>query len=288
MNPPTNVLRLIKNIASTDSKLSDVFVLSKSGNSLNRANSMGEALEFFIKDAFCGTLNEKDPQKKRSAYNNIFSWLGTQNNPPDIIIKGGDAVEVKKFIGVRGGGEIQLNSSYPKSKLLSTNPLITKKCVECEEGWKEKDIVYSVGTVLEDRLKSLVMVYGDCYAASSSVYENVRSKVMDGIKDTGFELGNTNELGRINSVDPVGITNLRIRGMWLIQNPVKVFSDVFGNMDGNLVVMLLMRRSKYDSMPEEDRKSLEDVKRVSVKDVSIQDPDNIAKTVDAVLISYKN
>ena len=62
----------------------------------NRANGMGEALENYIKDAFAGTFGISDELQKMKTYNQKFSWLGSQNNPPDIMIKGGDAIEVKK------------------------------------------------------------------------------------------------------------------------------------------------------------------------------------------------
>ena len=61
----------------------------------NRANNMGEALETYVKDAFCNSLN-KENQEKDLLYSQNFSYLGNQNNPPDIIIKNGDAIESKK------------------------------------------------------------------------------------------------------------------------------------------------------------------------------------------------
>ena len=38
------------------------------------------------------------------------------------------------------------------------------------------------------------------------------------------EFEETEELGRINMIDSLGITKLRVRGMWISQNPWKVFS----------------------------------------------------------------
>lgn len=38
----------------------------------------------------------------------------------------------------------------------------------------------------------------------------------------GLEFAKTKEIGRLNKVDPVGITYLRIRGMWGIKNPVDI------------------------------------------------------------------
>src|SRR5680860_1723789 len=53
--------------------------------STNRANNMGDALEYYIKDLFCNALNEQDLEKKSAIYNKFFSYIGNQNNPPDII-----------------------------------------------------------------------------------------------------------------------------------------------------------------------------------------------------------
>ena len=39
----------------------------------NRANSMGDALEFYIKDLFCDSLNENNLEKKNEIYSKYFS-----------------------------------------------------------------------------------------------------------------------------------------------------------------------------------------------------------------------
>lgn len=39
-----------------------------------------------------------------------------------------------------------------------------------------------------------------------------------------ISLTDTRELGKLNKVDPLGITYLRIRGMWGIENPFQVFN----------------------------------------------------------------
>ena len=71
--------------------------------SANRANNMGDALEFYIKDLFCNSLEENNLEKKNEIYSKYFSYIGNQNNPPDIIIKQGDAIEVKKIESLRSG-----------------------------------------------------------------------------------------------------------------------------------------------------------------------------------------
>lgn len=107
--------------------------------SRNRVNNMGEALELFIYDAFAGTLDNTNAQQVNEIYSRTFSYLGNQNNPPDAIIKNGDALEIKKIESK--GSSLALNSSYPKHKLYSSSPMITKACKNCEQ-WIEKDIIY--------------------------------------------------------------------------------------------------------------------------------------------------
>lgn len=285
----SNILRALWNIKnSSNDNLSNIYVFSKSKKStINRVNSMGEALEYFMKDSICNTFSENDAKKKMLEYSQNFSYLGNQNNPPDVIIKGGDAIEVKKIDGVKNT-DLALNSSYPKSKLYSSSTLITKSCRDCEPGWTKKDVVYAVGFIDDETLKVLTLVYGDCYAASPAVYEGVKDKVSEGITRMDLEFSQTKELGRINRVDPLGITNLRIRGMWTIQNPLRVFEDIFelNKNDFGFIVVTLMRKEKFNSFPKEDKEKLEKSKEFWIKDVKIRDPDNPAKLLDAKLIAY--
>lgn len=204
----TNVLKAIININSKKS-----YRVSSNYNSKNRMNTMGASFEYFIKDAFCNSF-EDNFEIKNKKYADYFSYLGNQNNPPDVIIKKGDAIEIKKLENKIT--DIVLNSSYPKSKLFSDSPMITSECKNCEE-WTSKDLLYIVGNIKENEIVTLFFIYGDCYAADKEIYEDIRSKVVENINTTNLEYSETKELGRINKVDPLGITNLRIRGMWTIQ-----------------------------------------------------------------------
>ena len=284
----TNLLKAVVNIKKNDSyNLSKVLVIPKlNPSTVNRANSVGDALEFFMRDSFVGTFNEKNAQAKKDAYDNNFSYLGNQNNPPDLMIKGGDALEIKKINGINFS-DLALNSSYPKSKLYSDSPMITSACKDCE-GWKEKDMIYAVGSASNQELKILAFVYGDCYAANREVYERIQKAVSGGLKKLDLELGKTNELGRVNKVDPLGITNLRIRGMWTIKHPLSVFSDIISikKKENSFSLVVLMRNEKYESFPKADRQAIENDKGFNVKNVKIQDPDNPAKQLNAVLITY--
>lgn len=273
-NSNTNVLKALANL-----KMVSNFSLPAHYGSANRMNSMGIALEYFIKDAFCGSLGLRSVADKEREYSRYLSYVGNANNPPDFMIRGGDAVEVKK-IGSHNSG-LALNSSYPKNKLHKDNPLITDACRECEE-WETRDIIYAVGVVRRSRIESLWFVYGDCYAADKDVYERTRDKIISGINSIeGIEFSRTKELGRVNRVDPLGITYLRIRGMWGIENPMKVF-NYLGTTSQAPAIVALMRKGKYLSFPEADRRVLESQNLVS--DIQIKNPDNPAAYLDAKII----
>ncbi|MBD0265570.1 MAG: NgoPII family restriction endonuclease, partial [Tolypothrix sp. Co-bin9] len=114
-----NLLQAIKTVVNNP--ISDLLSYYKGKN---RINGIGDALEVFVKDIFADSLHETDESIKVLKYSQVFSYLGNHNNPPDLILKQGDAVEVKKIESLNSG--IHLNSSYPKSKLLSDSPMITK------------------------------------------------------------------------------------------------------------------------------------------------------------------
>jgi hypothetical protein len=86
-----NILTTIANIAANP-----ICELRSYYESRNRANSMGEALENYVKDVFVGTLTETNEQARLERLEQVFSYQGNQNNPPDTIIRHSDAIEVKK------------------------------------------------------------------------------------------------------------------------------------------------------------------------------------------------
>jgi len=275
----TNILQAVINIAQTqNNKIMEVY------KSNTRINNVGDALEYYIRDAFCGTIN-KSKQYKEKAYEKKFSYLGNQNNPPDFIIKKSDAVEVKKISGIKSG--IALNSSYPKTKLLSSDAMITTACKECEK-WTKKDYIYAIGTVINQKLKLLWLVYGDCYAAEKNTYERIKKVIKNGVETIpGVQFSKTKELGKIKKVDPLEITDLRVRGMWHIENPLRVF-DYLGDYDPakEFTMYAIMKKDKYLSFPSADKNKIESkaISGLSIKDVRIKDPNNPAKYTDAEML----
>jgi len=280
----TNILTAIRTIINHP--ISD---LVNYYQSKNRINQMGEALECFIKDIFADTVTESDQQKKLLKYSEVFSYSGNANNPPDLILRRGDAVEVKKIESIGAG--IALNSSYPKSKLYADSPLITSHCRNCED-WQEKDIIYTIGVAQDKKLKLLWLIYGDCYAADREIYERITDTIAIGInRIPGVDFSKTRELGRVNKVDPLNITYLRIRGMWGIQNPLSVFDyvDLGYQKDASFQMIALMKNSKYLSLPIQDREQLEALinNNFQIIDIEIKSPNNPVQLIPAKVISYK-
>lgn len=279
----TNLLIAIKNLLS----IKDKKLVFKAGNSSNRINSVGESLEEFIKDLFCNCFDVLDAEKYK-IHSQYFSYLGAKNSPPDIILKGSDAIEVKKIESLNSS--IALNSSYPKDKLHSNSTLIQNDCKICEgpRGWNSKDFLYIIGVVKENKLLSLWFVYGDCYAASKETYERISDTISNGLSSLNdIDFSETNELGRVNKVDPLKITHLRIRGMWGIDNPNKVFKYLSIAKSEIFAMNALILEGKYNLLPVNDRRDLEALtsKDFKIQDVEIKSPKNPAKLLKAKLIT---
>ncbi len=254
----------------------------------NRANSTGDALEEYIKDLFCDDFEQDDENKINEHRNKIFSYLGNNNNPPDMILRGGDAIEVKKIESPNSA--LALNSSYPKSKLFADSLMISNACRYCED-WTEKDMIYTVGVVVKEKLKSLAFVYGTDYAAEKEVYEKIKNTIKNGVEATGgVEFSETKELGRVNKVDPLGITYLRIRGMWGIENPFKVFEYIFKRQNSDeFNFMAIINDEKWSSFYNKSKllEVISNNKEATIENVKIKDPSNPAVLKSCKLITFR-
>lgn len=253
----------------------------------NRANNMGEAFEEYIKDLFAGCTDIDDTNERNNKLSEVFSYLGNQNNPPDAMLKEGDAIEIKKIES--DNSSLALNSSYPKAKLFSNSEMLNKSCRICED-WKEKDMIYVVGVVKDEELKSMAMVYGVDYCAEQAVYERIKYTIKTGVQsigDVGFS--ETNELGRVNKVDPLGITYLRVRGMWGIKNPFAVFDYIYNrNKDKKFNFMCIIGKEKFESFNNINELLEVETKNdlLKITDEKIKDPNNPAKLKEVKLITF--
>lgn len=263
--------------------------LTRSSHGLNRANQMGGALEEWVKDIFADTAHIDNEQERLVRLSQVFSYLGNQNNPPDIILRNGDAIEVKKVTSK--DATLALNSSYPKNKLFANSPLITQACRQCEENWTQKDILYVVGVVPKNQtLHSLFMVYGEDYCADPNTYERIRQAISTGIQTIpDIEFTSTNELAKVKKVDPLGITDLRVRGMWSITSPFKVFDYIYQrDLTKSFNFACIINQEKYQSL---DNTALIEnlighIDEFDIQDVYIKNPNNPSQLKSAKLISF--
>lgn len=280
-----NILSAIQTIIEKDTTT----IEHNQQSSGNRIQWVGAGLETYLKDAFSDSFGVGENIKRRK-YEENFSYEGSANHPPDFMLLGGDAVEVKKKNSA--GGTIPLNSSYPKQRLYSKSPMITEACRNVENGrWDVKDLLYAIGHVKDETLLTLWLVYGDCYAAKPEIYESLANNIRQSVIESGLELGQTNELARVNRVDPLGKTSLRVRGMWQIEHPSKFFSYISEfeqNKRANFTLNAIMTKSKYDAFPENDRQLLEALVGQDLKifEEEIQSPDNPEKHIVATIIRY--
>lgn len=279
-----NIINAIINLVNNSK-----FLLKETSNSNNRANSVGESLEKYVQDLFANTFSCASEQERNEKLSEVFSYIGNSSNPPDIMLKGGDAIEVKKI--QNNNSALALNSSYPKQKLYSSSSMILNGCRNAES-WTEKDMIYVVGVVKNKvHLHHLAMIYGMDYCASSEVYENLKNKIKNGIQQIPIiELTETNELGKLNKVDPLGITYMRIRGMWGIENPFKVFDYVYKRNENNqfnfMCIINISKWNEFDNVEELIKLSSIN-KKLKISDIKIQNPDNPAKLKEAKLITFE-
>ena len=250
-----------------------------------RINSTGALFESYIKDALTGRFYDDDELREKAYWQN-FAWLGNQNNPPDAIVKNGDAFEIKKLQSPKN--IIALNSSPPKDALHRDDSRIVDACRNSDGGnWEIKDIFYVIGWIYSKQVRSIYFVQGSCYAASREVYEGVSSRLAESVNNailsSGLDSGKTDELGRINRVDPLGITSLRVRGMWQIENPSKVFQKI-AKLDQRKTFQAyaIMKWEKYKQMVSNRQGGLPILLKCSRE--NIPDPNNPAEFIEAALL----
>lgn len=259
-------------------------------NGNNRANNMGEGLEHYIKEMFADVSANDSQERRLEIFQETYSYQGNKNNPPDLILKNSDAIEIKKLESHTTA--IALNSSYPKAKLYADSTMITSACRTCEM-WNEKEMLYAIGNVPKNtnQLKSLWLVYGDCFCADKEIYERIKDTISSGITAiSDVEFTQTNELGKVKKVDPLGVTDLRIRGMWHIDNPSKILNYLYKHDETKAFQMVcLMKKAKYDSLPLKDRQMIENLNHpnVSVRDVKIKNPNNPVQLMDGRTLVFK-
>lgn len=257
-------------------------------NPNNRLNAMGDMLEMYIKDAFASVPSNATTPQRNLLYSQTFAYLGNNSNPPDAMLKNqGDAIEMKKVQHLTSA--LALNSSHPHDILHSTDSLLSDDARTCEP-WKNRDLIYAVGVVIKQDIHYICLAYGDTFCANENIYLGLKQRLQNGIQNIpAITFSPTNELGRVNAVDPLGLTYLRMRGMWHIATPIQYFKqfhtpqthiDVKKNF--NLEVIVL--NNKFNTFP--NALLLQNVNGLAIEDINIPNPNNPAQLLSAKLISY--
>lgn len=115
--------------------------------------------------------------------------------------------------------------------------------------------------------------------------KNDISETINEIPD--IEFSETKEIGRVNNVDPLKITNLRIRGMWLLKQPYTVF-DYVHNYTNNKKFQLfaIIPTDKYDEFPQISKERINQVANIETSDIRVNNPDNPVDLINCKLIKY--
>ena len=127
---------------------------------------------------------------------------------------------------------------------------------------------------------------------NKEVYESLISPIKSTINEAIYHLEkiDSKELAHINRVDPLGITYLRIRNMWGIENPFTVFKYVYTrNPNNKFNFMCIINTDKFNSFDNtQDLFELADKnKKLSIQDIHIQNPNNPSLLKEAKLITFE-
>jgi hypothetical protein len=238
----------------------------------NSINDVGARYEEFVRQGYVALNGNSNP----------FSYIDHSNNPPDFMVANGEAIEVKKFKAGTSVSSFALNSSFPKDILHSSNPLLTSECKNCEQ-WSQKPHVYQLAKCSATSIEDMFICYGTCLAAHESSYIGLFQAVRSGVRTIP---GNSpgNELGRFKKIDPLDRTVLRVRGMWELDSPWKAFGPLLSTKPAQCSKSFRILSLKADFETLYPSNALPN--GVSRKDVSILDPNNGAKELDAVLLEF--
>ena len=247
----------------------------------NAVSSQGKPLEKFVIASFCGIPGSAG---NNTSSRDIFCYEGAPNNPPDAMLKdGGDAIETKKIEAIT---TIHLNSSLPKQRLYADDKTITNKAVECEK-WKSRDMLYVIGHVKKNTIRSLFFVYGDCIFKRNEYYKDIFESVKNSLKGIEKIRQTGNEYGTIKDADGLGInTDMRLRPLNSFDHPLKVFSEIVQpDENAGFSLFTIMRSSKFKSFPIESQKLVlnSGIKR---KNERIRDPDSAEKKIAVEVFSF--
>jgi hypothetical protein len=254
----------------------------------SQIKTVRQQIEYYVKDAISGSFKSIKDKKPTDRYYGVFSYIGNKNKPPDMIIQDGDAIVIKTIKTYKGS--FTINNSPPKDRLMWNDPWIIENCRMIDGGqWNSKDIFYVIGWIEKRRMKYLNFIQGSCFIPEQKVYNKIlhdlKKNIYNYFESEGLEINRTIGLGKVNNMDPLCITNLRIKGVWRIKNPLKIFSDTFSyDKKQEFTLIALMLKNKFDSFPKKDVDAIVRDKQIEIEDVKIKNPNNPQSKIDAKLI----
>jgi len=256
--------------------------LSYIGKNVVQAN--GFTLEDYIMALFSGNILEDNVDRYLDNIDENFTCLKAANFFPDYALSSGDVIEVKK--NENNSSQLQFNSSYPKNKIFRDSPKINPGLLE-ETDWEEKDVLYVWGIVPKGRIKLLSFVYGSEFCADRKYYERVITPISRIISKKKNST-DSDELGKIKKIDPLNYTTLRIRGMWLVSNPIKIIDNYFKpNKNHAFTMVALMDKEKFESFHNKDiiLQLAERYDSLNIQEIKIPHPSKKVRK-NSILITY--
>lgn len=264
----------------------------------NLVQGQGSKLEQIVKDILCG-VDSSLVASREKLHKKFLAYEGEANNPPDAMYRGGnkgDAFEIKK-IDAPTKSTLELNSSYPYSHITNNMLRLSAKARTCEM-WTQRDLFYAIGNIQWGRETGnwLWFVEGGVFAQDVTFYEKIESDlrpaIAEALKANNLTTSATNELGRANQVDRLKRTNLRIRGMWNIDNPTRTFATLKGVQEDpslHLVAHALLKKSKWETLLMNMQSKRSDFESLSspnfqIFDVDVDDPNVANQKLSCTLI----
>ena len=136
----------------------------------------------------------------------------------------------------------------------------------------------------------MALIDASIYCADTTVYQDIFEQIKEGISSIpNIDFSPTKELGRVNKIDPLGITSLRIRGMWLLENPFTVFKYVYQPITtANFNLFALVSTEHFDGFNNKDAllSLVDEVATLNIADVKVKNPNNPAKLINCKKITF--
>ena len=144
-------------------------------------------------------------------------------------------------------------------------------------------MIYAIGVVKDNKLRSILLFYGEDYCANSEVYEKAQKIVKDAVADIStLDIDtSTNELGKIVNVDVLNRAYMRVRGMWLMKNPFKVFlskDEIDKAKEGEFSLIAILNErmlNELGNFAELESFAENSNGKMKIDDIEILDPNNL-------------